>query len=98
MDPELDAIVDAMDKTTGGGRDHALAVQLSDAYVAAHPEKFTMLATLSIEACVQLVDTFRAAEEWEALFLVEAWLLHHFEPQTIGGPIAATIRTPGSED
>lgn len=93
MANELEAIVDAMDKTTGDGRDHAKAVQLADEYVAAHPDKFTMLATLSLEACVALVDAFRAAEEWEALFLVEAWLLHKFEPQNIGGPMIATVRS-----
>lgn len=91
-DPDLDAIIEAMDKERPGGRDHALAVSLADAYVAAHPDTFTFLGGMAVEACVGLVDVFREAGDLRSLFLVETWLLHHFEPQTIGGTYAAEVR------
>lgn len=92
MDPELDAIIEAMDKEGPGGRDYALAVSLADTYVAANPDTFTFLAGMGIEACVGLVDVFREAGDLRSLFLVETWLLHHFEPQTIGGTYEAEVR------
>lgn len=92
MDPELDAIILAMDKEREGGRDQALAVSLADAYVAAHPETFTFLQGMTLEACVGLVDVFRGDGDLRSLFLVETWLLHHFKPQTIGGTYEAEVR------
>lgn len=90
--PTLDAIRDAWDKDTGKGRDAAKARELADAYVAAHPDQFTELATMSLEQCVQAVDVFRAAGMADSQWRAEAWLLHHFEPQTIGGPVDAKVR------
>lgn len=96
MNPELAAIKDAMDKDTGDGRDAELARTLADAYVAAHPEEFTVLANTNIELCVASVDMFRNNGAEDDQWRVEAWLLHHFEPQTIGGPVVAQIRVPGT--
>jgi hypothetical protein len=73
-------------------RDEALTRSLADEYVAAHPEEFTELATLSVEELVQAVDVFRAANLTQSQYRVEAWLWHHFEPQTIGGSAQPQIR------
>ncbi|OBF77104.1 hypothetical protein [Mycolicibacterium fortuitum] len=92
MTPELEAIRDAMDKASGDGRDQTEAVALADAYVAAHPDEFAYLATMSIESCVAFIDVFRAQGDEDSQWRVEAWLLHHFEPQTIGGTVEAKVR------
>lgn len=92
---ELAAIKDAVDKSTGDGRDHGGAVALADAYVAAHPELFTQLADMSIEDCVGAVGVFRAAGMEEDQWRVETWLLSRFEPQNIGGEYQAQTRIPG---
>lgn len=94
MNSELEAIRDAMDKTTG--RDEGQAVALADAYVAAHPDQFTSLAELGMEQCVAAIDVFRAAGMEEDLWRVQAWILHRFEFQTIGGPVTARVRIPGT--
>ena len=95
MNAELEAIKDAWSKETGAGRDEEGTRALCDAYVEAHPERFTELANMSLEECVQALSVFRAAgmegSQWE----VEVWLLHRFEPQSIGGPLQATVRIPG---
>lgn len=96
MNPELEAIRDAMDKETG--RDTERAVALSDAYVAAHPDQFASLTGLDMEQCVAAIDVFRAAGMDEDLWRVQAWILHRFEFQTIGGPVTARVRVPGSEN
>ena len=95
MNAELEAIKDAMDKTTGEGRNHSGAIELADAYVKSHAEKFTDIAQMSLEDCVKAVDVFRAAGMLENQWDVEAWLLHKFEPQNIGGTAQPTLRVPG---
>lgn len=94
MDKELEAIRDAEDKTTGDGRDHAKAVELADAYVAAHPEKFAGLDHFDIPLLVQLVSRKRDAGDEQGRWEVEAWLLHKYEPQNIGGEYTASVRLP----
>lgn len=96
MNPELEAIRDAMDKETG--RDTEQAVTLADTYVTAHPDQFTSLNGLDMEQCVAAIDVFRAAGMEEDLWRVQAWILHRFEFQTIGGPVTARVRVPGSEN
>lgn len=95
MNAELEAIRDAMDKSTGEGRDREFAVQLAEAYVRSHSDQFDGLRDRSIEDCVRAVDVFRAAglddEQWK----VEAWLLAKFEPQQIGGTYHPVVRIPG---
>lgn len=95
MNAELEAIKDAWAKDTGDGRDDVGARALCDAYVAAHPEQFTSLEVMSLEQCVNAVEVFRDAGMEEEQWKVEAWLLHHYEPQNIGGPITAQVRIPG---
>lgn len=97
MTPELQAIRDAMDNTNGN-RDITQAVALADTYVSEHPDQFTSLTEMPIEQCVAAVDVFRAAGMEDDQWRVEAWLLHRYEPQTIGGPVTAKIRIPGSEN
>lgn len=94
MNKELSAIRDAMDKTTGGGRDREGAVALADKYVAAHPDEFAEFADMSLEDCVKAVEVFRAAGMAESEQRVETWLLYKFAPQTIGGPITPVVRNP----
>jgi hypothetical protein len=96
MNADLEAIKEAMDKATGDGRDHSEACTLADAYVAAHPEQFTDLAAMPLDKCVTAVDAFRAAGMDEAQWQVEAWLLHRFLPQNIGGTAQAAVRIPGA--
>ena len=89
---EITNIEHAMDPDTGTGQDLETARALADAYVAANPGQFSELATKTLEECVRAVDVFRSAgmtgEQWK----VETWLLHHWEPQTIGGEAAPTVR------
>lgn len=92
MDNELQAIQTAWDKDEGGGRDEEKARALADQYVADHPDLFTALADKSVHECVQAVEVFRDAGMVDEQWRVEAWLLHHFNAQDIGGPASATVR------
>ncbi len=94
MHPDLEAIKDAWDKNTGKGREEKATRELCDAYVKAHPEQFTELERLSLEECVTSLSVFRAAGMVESQWRVEAWLLHRFEPQQIGGEAKVIIRMP----
>ena len=93
MNKELEAIREAMDKTSGRDRDKAVA--LADKYVAAHPEEFAELQDMPLEACVQAVEVFRAAGMTESEQRVETFLLHKYEPQQVGGLAKPQVRTPG---
>jgi len=95
MNAELEAIKDSWSKDTGSGRDEEGTRALCDAYVEAHPEQFDELRNMTIDECVQAVSVFRAAGMEESQWKVEVWLLHHFEPQQIGGQVQATVRIPG---
>jgi len=88
----LEQVRDAMDPGTGGGMDADAARSLADQYVGAHPELFAELATKSIDECVRAVDVFRSAGMLDEQWRVEVWLLHHFEPQNIGGVSDAKVR------
>jgi len=94
MNKELEAIKDSWSKDTGDGRDEEGTRKLADAYVVAHPEEFTELRELSIDECVTAVSTFRNAHLEESQWRVETWLLHHFQPQQIGGEYTAQVRNP----
>jgi len=96
---DLAAIEEAWDpgdpetKNVDSKRDEAKARQLADDYVEAHPDEFVNLKDRSLEDCVKMVDVFRAAGLEEERLKVEAWLLHRFEPQNIGGTYEAKLRT-----
>jgi len=95
MNAELEKIADAWDKNTGDGRDDKGTRALCDAYVAAHPDEFTELATLSLEDLVTSVSTFRNANLEESQWRVEVYLLYKFAPQQIGGEYQPQLRVPG---
>ncbi|MEW2478737.1 hypothetical protein AB0876_04025 [Mycobacterium sp. NPDC049093] len=98
MNPELEAIKDALDKTTGDGRDMDHVRALADAYVAAHPDQFTSLQTMERDQCIAAIDVFRAAGMEEDQWRVEAWIQHRWDPMQIGGPVTAKVRIPGQEN
>lgn len=91
-DLTLDAIREAWDKNTGEGRDENATRALADQYVAAHPDQFTELQGLTLAQLVQAVQVFRDAGLPDSQWRVETWLLHHYEPQSIGGPVDARVR------
>ena len=91
---EMATIADAMDKTTGDGRDHAKAVDLADKYVAKHPDEFKEMEALTLEQCVQEVEHYRNVGRADKEQLFEIWLLHKFEPQNIGGTAQPKVRVP----
>jgi hypothetical protein len=96
MDPDLTAIKEAVEEQVDAeAPNHDSARALADAYVAAHSEAFASHATMTLEQCVAAVDVFRAANMVPDQWRVEAWLLHRFEPQSIGGPVQAVLRVPG---
>jgi hypothetical protein len=90
MNTELQAIRDALD-----GQDFDTARTLADEYVAANPNDFTTLTDLSLEECVKAVDVFRDAGMLDNQFQIEAWLLHKWEPQNIGGAAQPSLRLVG---
>lgn len=92
MNAELESIRDAMDKDREGGRDEDLARSLADAYIAANSAEFVDLAGKTLQECVEAVDVFRNAGWEEMQWCVEAWLLHKFLPQHIGGETQAQVR------
>jgi hypothetical protein len=95
MNADLEAIKDAWSKETGGGREEERTRAMCDAYVAAHPELFAAMELYSIEECVEMVSMFRSRGNEEMQWNYEVWLLHHFEPQNIGGVAQARVRRPG---
>jgi hypothetical protein len=87
MNADLEAIKEAVE-----AENFDSARTLSDAYVASNADLFTDEAAMSIAECVTAVDAFRAAGMDTNLWQMEAWLLHHFEPQSIGGTYQPQIR------
>lgn len=92
MNETLVAIQEAWDKELDGGRDEAQARTLADQFVAANPELFTGMAEMTVAELVHSVDVFRENGMLEEQWRVEAWLLHHYEPQNIGGQAEPTVR------
>lgn len=96
MNEQLEAIKDAMAKDTGEGRDHGLAVELADAYVDAHPDLYAGLDKVSLPVLVKVVEEHRNNGRDEDAWNIEAWLLHQYAPQNIGGEYTAEVRTVNS--
>lgn len=94
MGPKLKKIADAMDKTTGDGRDDPLARQLADQYVADNPAQFTQMQNMSVHDLIKAVEVFRDAGMAEDEQKVETFLLHKFEPLSVGGAFQAKVRIP----
>ena len=87
MQSELQDIKDALES---GQIDEARS--LSDAFVSENPDLFTDMQTKNVEELVKAVDVFRETGMEDNQWQVEAWLLHHYEPQKIGGVQDATVR------
>lgn len=92
MNVELEAIKTAWSQDNKEARNAALARDLSDDYVAAHPAEFEEISEMEIEECVNALGVFRNAGMEDSQWRIQAWLFHHFEPQQIGGIAGATIR------
>lgn len=97
MKAELEAIKDALDKGENGEeRDYDLATQLSNDYVAANPDEFDAdLRAKGLEGAegiVSMMDVFaeKGMEEW--YWRCQAWILHTWPPQRIGGEYQAQVR------
>lgn len=91
MNPELTALKEAMD-----GLDFVTARELATAYVAAHPDEFAEYSAMAesaeteqaaIQSVVHAVEVFRAAGLLESQYRAEAWHLHTWDPQDIGGAV-----------
>lgn len=80
MNKELTGLKAAMDAL-----DFDKARKLASAYVKAHPGEFAEYADITIEGAVRAVDAFRSAGLPESQYRAEAWHLHTWEPQSIGG-------------
>lgn len=91
MDQELQAILDAWDKDSG--RDEDMTRELSRGYVKAHAAEFNGWDALSQETLVREIDTRREQGDLAGVAKIQAWLWHHFPPQTIGASADATVRT-----
>lgn len=92
MKSEFAAIKDLWDSETGEGRDWEMVRQLSDEYVAAHPDEFESFQSLDEVQCVKALEVFREAGLEDDEYRVQVWIWHHFEPQEIGGTYKATVR------
>lgn len=92
MKTEFAAIKDIWDADTGEGRDEEMVRQLSDEYVAAHPEEFESFQGLDEKALVKALEVFRAAGLEDDEYRVQVWIWHYFEPQEIGGTYRAKVR------
>lgn len=97
MNKALKAIQDAVDAETGDGSDFDKARKLADTYVEAHPDEVAEYADMTLSSLVQAVDVFRSANMIDSQWRVEAWLLHHFDAQDIGGSTQPQIRIPAGK-
>jgi len=86
------AFKDALDKSTGGGRDLDAARVAADKYIAAHPEQFNDYVNMNEHDLAKAADVFRAAGMDDVVDRIEMWVRSKFEPQQIGGQVEATRR------
>lgn len=92
MDDRLSAIKTAATTTDEHPKDLVLARQLADQFVADNPDLYTEYPAKNVVELVEAVDVLRLAGMEDEQWRVEAWLLHRYEPQNIGGPVEATVR------
>lgn len=92
VDPLLQDLVDAWDKTSGDGRDENLARTLADEWVDANPEWVAINGDRTVEQFCDAIGVYRDAGNKEEVWKIEAWLLHRYEPQQIGGSTEPQIR------
>jgi hypothetical protein len=92
MDAQLEAIKEAVE---AGELDTART--LSDTYVADNASFYTGWEAKTVDGDMGLAancDVYRATGRDDDLWATEAWLLHRFLPQNIGGAAIMEIRTP----
>lgn len=95
MNAELEAIKEKWEEEP---RDYDATVALADQYVADHPDEFSGYEERPIEDLVASLDVFRAANDQDNQWRVQAWLFHRFQPQNIGGTYQPQIRIPGGAE
>jgi hypothetical protein len=66
--------------------------KLADKYVAAHKNDFAGFDNLSQDLLVRQLETYRDSGDEDGEWKIQTWLLHHFEPQNIGGTYEAQVR------
>lgn len=94
MDGKLAQIKMALTDAEDHPADVDEARRLADEFVAENPGYYSDYAGKSVHELVEAVDLLRSAGMEEEHWRVEAWLLHRFEPQNIGGPVEAIVRVP----
>lgn len=72
-------------------------VKLADAFVAANPDLFNDLRDKDLPECVESLEKLRDAGLTELEWLVQTWIFHKFEFQTIGGTAQAVVRVVNGE-
>lgn len=72
-------------------------VKMADAFVAANPDLFNDLRDMDLPKCVEALEKLRDAGMSELEWIVQVWIFHKFEFQTIGGAAAATVRVVNGE-
>jgi hypothetical protein len=102
MADDLKAIREAWEKRDARGQrsssgnanleDDDKVRKLADKYVAAHKDDFAGFDNLPLEVLVRTLESYREQGDEEGQWKIETWLLHHFEPQNIGGTHEATVR------
>lgn len=96
MDTQLESIKQAVE---AGEFDTART--LSDEYVASNPDVYNGWESKQVAGDTGLVanvDLYRAAGREDDLWQTEAWLLHRFQPQNIGGEAAVQLRVPNAPE
>lgn len=96
MREELEQIKEAWDNANGT-RDEPLARELSDEFVKENPTLFDEIRTKPMEVLCDDITVFRNAGMEEQVWMIEAWLLHRYEPQQIGGNYQPQVRISGTE-
>lgn len=79
------------------GQKRKEAVSLSDAYVDAHPDEFTIYRDMEEDDLVHTLEVLRDGGLTEAWWRVQVWLFHRFEPRHIGGPLKGVVRIRGAK-
>lgn len=95
MHKDLQAFRNAVDKTTGDGRDLDKAREIADKYVKENPQEFEYLAGWDEHDVCKEIDVMRAAGRYDQVTRIEVWVRHHFEPTHVGGPASARVRVLG---
>ena len=89
----LEDLRDAWSPEDKDARNEVVARAKADEYVRQFPEQYVGYEKMAVPDLVRAIDLFREAGMEHDQWKVEAWLLHHFLPQQIGGEYNAQVRT-----